>query len=57
MVQTETSEREQTSKGLSVQIIQGVVAETKPFDILQTLKADEICLLFNVPTTGDIQTL
>ena len=34
VVQTETCEREQTSEGLGVQVVQRVVTETKPFDVL-----------------------
>lgn len=38
VVQAETSEREQTSEGLSVQVVQRVVTKTKPFDVLQALE-------------------
>lgn len=38
VVQTETGECEKTSEGFGVQVIQRVVAKTKPFDVLQTLE-------------------
>lgn len=41
VVQTETGEREETSKGLGVEIVQGVMAKTEPFDVLQALQEQE----------------
>lgn len=46
VVQTETVECDQTSKGLSVQIVQRVVTKTEPFDVLQALEGQD-CFLFN----------
>lgn len=40
VVQTETGECEQTSEGLSVQVVQRVVTKTKPFNVLQALKGE-----------------
>lgn len=42
VVQTETGECEQTSEGLSVQVVQRVVTKTKPFNVLQALKGEEV---------------
>lgn len=42
VVQTETGQREQTSEGLNVQVVQRVVTETKQFDVLQTLEGKEV---------------
>ena len=49
VVQTETVESDQTSEGLSVQVVQRVVTETHPFDVLQALEGKEAGYLFNVP--------
>lgn len=45
MVQAETRERQQSGEGLRVQVVQRVVAETKPFDVLQTLEGEKIGFL------------
>lgn len=37
MVQTEAGERDEASKGFSVQVVQTVVTQTKPLDVLQAL--------------------
>lgn len=49
MVQTEASECDEASKGFSVQVVQIVVAQTKPFDVLQALNTQVFCF-----STGDI---
>lgn len=41
VVQTEMGECEETSEGLCVQVVQRVVTETKPLDVLQTLRGPE----------------
>lgn len=41
VIQTETAESEQTSERLRGQVVQGVVAQTKPLDVVQTLE-DEL---------------
>ena len=57
VVQTETCEREQTSEGLGVQVVQRVVTETKPFDVLQALEGEDVACLTNVPTPGDFSAV
>lgn len=57
VVQTETCEREQTSEGFGVQVVQRVVTETKPFDVLQALEGEEVACLMNVPTPGNISAV
>lgn len=49
MVQTEAGEREETGKGLRVQVVQIVVTETEPFDVLQTLKTQKVSLSMDFP--------
>lgn len=46
VVQTETGESEETSKGLNIKIVQGVVTKTEPFDVLQALQELRV-FLFN----------
>lgn len=44
VVQTEAGERDEAGKGLRVQVVQIVVTETKPFDVLQALKTQKVSL-------------
>lgn len=41
VVQTETSESKETSKGLDVEIVERVVTKPEPFDVLQALRGQE----------------
>lgn len=49
MVQTEAGERDETGKGLRVQVVQTVVTETEPFDVLQALKTQKVSLSMDFP--------
>lgn len=45
VVQTETGKCEQTSECFSVQVVERVVTQTKPFDVLQALEGEEVTCL------------
>lgn len=49
VVQTEAGERDETGKGLRVQVVQIVVTETEPFDVLQALKTQKVSLSMDFP--------
>lgn len=38
VVQAEAAQGEQSSEGLEVQVVQGVMAKTKPLDVVQALE-------------------
>lgn len=52
VVQTEAGEGEEAGQGLALQVVQGVVAETEPFHVLQALQEEEASGSTRASTAG-----